>query len=378
MFDDFFEFEGRKFPLHKEDKDKYLVFTCIKNENDYVTEFVDYYLNFGFDKIIFCDNNDDDSVVGVLEKYINDGTVEIYDCRGLDSFQVQMYSAFCSKSNYDWCAYFDCDEFLVLNEYSNIKDYLLTVCTDIVSFNWLIFGNNGELEKRDGKVQDRFPKPFTPIMYLKENGFIKSIVRGRKVFEGCWFNGSHTPVAKVPLTRNIGGYHFTTNESWRQYPLRYKHGYIKHYYTKSFEEWETKSDKGWPDGTKSLLKQRFFLLDKPVEIPTKIFELNLFGGYYNSETTKLLEEYDVLNLTASNDNIYCLLQYAVSCMAHTKNHTFMISGKNIDDVTFNILFEYGWITGNRVIFVENDTNRWDCFMRYKTGVNGTYYILDLK
>lgn len=377
MFDDFFEFEGRKFPLHKEDKDKYLVFTCIKNENDYVTEFVDYYLNFGFDKIIFCDNNDDDSVVGVLEKYINDGTVEIYDCRGLDSFQVQMESAFCSKSNYAWCAYFDCDEFLVLHCYDNIKEYLKTVPTLVVSFNWLLFGSNGELDKREGTVQERFPKPFTPIMYVKENGFIKSIVKGdAQIFKDCWFNGSHTPSTNVEVMRCIGGDYYTTLSAQRYYPLRYKHGYIKHYYTKSFEEWDAKSNRGWPDGTPNLAKKRFFLLNNPVEVPSEIFELNLFGTWFDGADIKYLEEYDVIGMNLNCDNLYTAYTYIIPCMRHIKNRTFMISGEYIDDFTFNLLFEYGWITGNRVIFLD-ERRKWECYLMYNNGTADTYYEVTL-
>ena len=44
------------------DGDKYVVCTCARGENDYIVEFVDHYLNLGFDKIFICDNNDDDSL----------------------------------------------------------------------------------------------------------------------------------------------------------------------------------------------------------------------------------------------------------------------------------------------------------------------------
>lgn len=377
MDKDFIEFNDRKFPLHKEDKDKYLIFTCIKNENDYVIEFVDHYLNLGFDKVILCDNNDDNSVESVLEKYIADGTVEIFDCRGFDSFQVQMYSAFCGAHNYKWCGYFDCDEFLVLNSYSNVKDFLDTVVTDVISFNWLLFGNNGKYTKRSGTVQERFPKPFTPITYIKENCFIKSIVRGSTVFEGCWFNGSHTPIPKVEVTRSIGNEYYTTSTNLQQYPLKYKHGYIKHYYTKSFEEWIGKCTRGWPDGTPSLNVNRFFVLDNPIEVPSRIFEIGLFGDVCISESARqILKEYDVIEVYTTESNIYYLMGFTISCMKNTTNHTFMVTGDNIDDNTYNILFEYGWITGNRVIFA-NEGMQWNCFLKYNQGTSGTYYKYNL-
>ena len=59
--------------FHKDpaDKDKYIVCTCARGENDYIVEYVEHYLNLDFDKIIICDNNDDDSIETVLKKYID-------------------------------------------------------------------------------------------------------------------------------------------------------------------------------------------------------------------------------------------------------------------------------------------------------------------
>ena len=131
---------------HKDpdDAEKYLVFTCAKGENDYLIEYVDHYLNLGFDKVIICDNNDDASVETLLKDYIENKTVEIFDCRGFDSFQVQIYSMFAHEGNYKWCGYFDADEFLELGVYSNIKEFLDTIQEDAISFNWIVYGSNGK------------------------------------------------------------------------------------------------------------------------------------------------------------------------------------------------------------------------------------------
>ena len=53
------------------DRDKYLVVTCAKNENEYIREWIQHYLDLNFDKIIICDNNDDESLLGVISDYIN-------------------------------------------------------------------------------------------------------------------------------------------------------------------------------------------------------------------------------------------------------------------------------------------------------------------
>ena len=55
-----------------------IVVSCpIKNDNEYLIEFVEHYLNLGFNAIYLYDNNDDDSIIPseILASYINDGKV---------------------------------------------------------------------------------------------------------------------------------------------------------------------------------------------------------------------------------------------------------------------------------------------------------------
>ena len=66
-----------KYPKKYEDKDKYLVVTCAKNENEYIREWIQHYLNLNFDKIIICDNNDDESLLDVISDYIKNYTTSI-------------------------------------------------------------------------------------------------------------------------------------------------------------------------------------------------------------------------------------------------------------------------------------------------------------
>ena len=61
-----------------------IVVSCpIKNDNEYLIEFVEHYLNLGFNAIYLYDNNDDDSIIPseILASYINDGKVIIINYR---------------------------------------------------------------------------------------------------------------------------------------------------------------------------------------------------------------------------------------------------------------------------------------------------------
>ena len=372
--------------FHKDpaDKDKYIVCTCARGENDYIVEYVEHYLNLDFDKIIICDNNDDDSIETVLKKYIDNGTVEIFNCRGFGSFQVQFYSMFCSEGNYKWCAYFDADEFLELGVYTSIKLFLNTIPEedDSVSFNWLVYGTNGIKHKQPGRIQDRFKEPVRPVNLFKENVFIKSILRGGPGrFKDCWFNGSHIPTCSNPVRYNIGGNYVVDYGVHTHSPLRYKCGYLKHYYTKSFDEWIKKASRGWPDGTPTLTGSNFMLCDNNSNYPIDNLIDAFFispdsDGNFGERMFAMLKDYDVIEVKNSSKQVYALTTQLISMMKATTDHTFVLTDDHIDDTLFAIFLEYAIITGNRIVFARNAHEVWMAFLRYSQ--KETYYILDLR
>ena len=373
-----------KFHKDPTDKDKYIVCTCARGENDYIVEYVEHYLNLDFDKIIICDNNDDDSIETVLKKYIEAGTVEIFNCRGFNSFQVQFYSMFCTEGNYKWCAYFDADEFLELGIYTSIKLFLETVPPedDSISFNWLVYGTNGIKHKAPGRIQDRFKEPVRPVVMFKENVFIKSILRGGpKRFENCWFNGSHIPTCSNPVRYNIGGSKIVDYGVHTHSPMRYKCGYLKHYYTKSFDEWIKKASRGWPDGTPTLTGSNFMLCDNNSNYPIDNLIDAFFispdsDGNFGERMFAMLKDYDVIEVNNSSKQVYALTTQLISMMKATTDHTFVLTDDHIDDTLFAIFLEYAIITGNRIVFARNAHEVWMAFLRYSQ--KETYYILDLR
>lgn len=368
--------EERWFNKDESDKDKYLVATCAKNENDYIREWIQHYLNLNFDKIIICDNNDDESLLDVISDYIKQGVVEVFDCRGMGSFQVQFYSMFCTEGNYKWCGYFDCDEFLELGLYSDIKEYLSTKEDEIcVSFNWMVYGSNGKRFKEDGAIQERFKYPVSPISLFTENCFIKSIVRGGGIFaNGCWFNGSHIPMTTPMYRHNIGGYHWKENDSHQVFPPRYKEGYIKHYYTKSFEEWCNKSRRGWPDGTENLNMSKFFVCNDWCNFPIKEMSFGLFTDKSTQDYSELLNDYDVILLGNPNEHIYAFMINVIEMIQQGKGNTFVIKDKHIDDTLYNLLLEIAIRTGNNLVWANDDDDVWRAYLKYNKGKNYTYFV----
>ena len=378
----YFKSSGLYFEMDPADKDKYLVIACAQNEGDYIVEWVEHYINLGFDKVIIADNNDigDNSLPEILSDYVKNGTVQIFDCRGNDCIQVGLYADFCEYSNFKWCAFYDCDEFLDIGIYSDIKDYLSQFENyDIVLLNWLVFGPNGNMTKTEGGVQERFPLPQSPVLYFKENSFVKSIVRGNKdKFENCMFNGSHTPVPADGKVFNftVAGLYDPEMSSHAYFHPRYKNGYIKHYYTKSFEEWVNKANRGWPDGTENLALSKYLIFRDSNVVPidwlgTAIFKVDEKTAYNDFKNE--LESYDVISVRTEGEFTYPLFSEMMGIFSKTKGNTYVFSDPAIDDTLYTILLEYGYYTGNRVVFCPPD-KIWDAYLKFHKK-NISYYII---
>ena len=101
-----------------------------KNEYPYIKEFINHHINIGIDKIFLYDNNDkgnnSESFENEISEFIKEGFVEIINYRGKVRPQFQIYRKCYQKNNkkYDWLIFFDIDELIHLENYSNIKDFL--------------------------------------------------------------------------------------------------------------------------------------------------------------------------------------------------------------------------------------------------------------
>ena len=204
---------------------------CIaKNEDNYIDEWISYNFKLGFDDIYVYANdwsfhNDNPNVI---VKHIS----------GLQQ-QVPAYNDFISLYNwkYDWAAFFDVDEFLVLKKHKNVQELLSDYNQfPAIGINWYFFGSNGH-KKVDNNysVIDRFTKRQSVA-----NKHVKTI-------------------AKLPCSHAVGIHDlvnctwFDTNKNPHRGPfnedLVVDIAHINHYFTKSKEEFVNKVNRGRADTT---------------------------------------------------------------------------------------------------------------------------------
>ena len=220
-----------------------------KEENLYIKHFVDYYKKLGFIKIFIYDNNDLDGEKfdSVIKVEIEKGFVTIINYRGfrgnglVGGQQIKAYSD-CYKRNkiyYDWIAFFDVDEYLVLNKEKNIQKFLSSSrynkC-ELIKVNLAFYTDNNQLEFEDKPLIERFTEKAKNITKL--NKFPKIIARGNLSNQILADPHSLFKSSKsCDSSGNITQSHYIN-------PPVYKYASLNHYSTKTIKEFCLKLKKG--------------------------------------------------------------------------------------------------------------------------------------
>jgi len=130
----------------------------VVNEELYLDEFVDYHHALGFDKFFIFDNT-----AGFEMKQwgtLKGDHVEVIHFPGgkrqMPSY-VECFNLVKASGIFEWVAFFDTDEFLVLKRHDHVADMLEEYCKDgALVVNWYMFGYNNWNLQAPGPVTRRF------------------------------------------------------------------------------------------------------------------------------------------------------------------------------------------------------------------------------
>lgn len=256
-----------------------------KKEKKYIKEFVDHYINLGVTTIFLYDNNDieeEEKYDNILNNNIKQ--IKIINFRGLVRPQYlafnQCYNN--NKNNYDWIAFFDVDEFLYLYNNRNINKFLslpkFKKCSSLL-INWKYYGDNNNVFYESKPLKKRFIKPFSfsnkNKIFIYYYAAAKSIIRG-----GLNITWEHFPhYLKNNIICRPNGEIIKNPLS----PPKYSLAYIKHYVTKSTEEFADKLLKGAVNSNNTLnrsywidkINNYYFFFNKKNEDKINLFEKKL-------------------------------------------------------------------------------------------------------
>ena len=265
----------------------YTYYACFvalgREENKYVRELVEYYSKIGVEKFIFGDNNlpNTEKLSDVLQDYIKDGKIDIIELFGSISGQSELYNITYEKYKYkcNWFLLFDFDEYLEVHFEENktlmLKDFLSNEIFDeceAILFNWIIYPDNNLTHYDNRTLIERFT---IPNYYAYANIFVKSVIRGG--IDKTFFlpkKSNHVPEKGITIC-NSKGKIIKRYNPFSLSPPKYDYGYLKHFTTKTAEEYCDKIIKGPPRNESFNYDERvqlFFIHNKYSKEKMEIFE----------------------------------------------------------------------------------------------------------
>ncbi|MCR5785743.1 MAG: glycosyltransferase family 92 protein [Eubacterium sp.] len=232
------------------------VVAIMRNEGEYVKEWIEYHKMMGVEHFYIYDNESTDNFTEVIKPYIDEGSLTYTFYPG-DLQQLNAYND--AIKNYrhvtDYMAFIDGDEFIVPGEKGKkiyeIMDEIIEgyksspyrKATNIggVGINWRMYGTSHLKEKPKGLVTENY-------LYRAPDGYgesvhIKTICNPRAV-SGFFFNphipGYYDNYDEIsPNGSLLGNSPFFCDAHFDKL-------YINHYYTKSEGEYIAKLKRGWP------------------------------------------------------------------------------------------------------------------------------------
>lgn len=228
------------------------IVACLKNESLYIAEWLEYHYQIGVDKFYLYDNDSEDrsELKKILESWIAREIVEYVEFPG-EFAQLPAYNDAILKHRFDcrYLAFIDLDEFIVPKHNQAILDIINSIFqTQIdpkaivsgIGINWRCFGSNGQDQKIDGGVLERFTKR-SPDEFLR-NRVIKTIANPRRVklisrpHDATYFTNC--------ICVNENGKRINDFENPENTVEKLQ---INHYFTKSREEFMAKKSRGRAD-----------------------------------------------------------------------------------------------------------------------------------
>jgi hypothetical protein len=218
------------------------ILSVLKNEAEYLAEWIEYHLLVGVDKFWLIDNDSNDHPESVLRPYVALGVVNLSIWHGLKQ-QVLVYNYYLRilRNESFWVAVIDIDEFLVPVSTRSIPVILRRFEQfPGVTVHWLVFGTNGKTHKETGLVIERFKNHSS--WNISQNRRVKGIVNPRRT--KSLHIHRHQYVNNEASVNVRGERH--RQERQRNRPI---HSILRvhHYWTKSVGEFVQKRSRGFAD-----------------------------------------------------------------------------------------------------------------------------------
>jgi hypothetical protein len=220
--------------------------TIIKDEHEYLEDWIKYTLNLGVDKIFIVEDIGSESHKSIIEKYSDNVEILNISCdmefpnMGISTrqlyFQIEMFKYVKSLGVYDWCFIIDVDEYITITENISLKNLLgqYNDYSELIIY-WRNFGANGHIKKPDYSKVSSYREYYTKkcgysIFDKKYTYIMKKAINLHKIPDSYKINQHFHSMTTYTKTNFQKGIHEPC----------YDRVYLSHYVTKSWEEYKWK------------------------------------------------------------------------------------------------------------------------------------------
>ena len=238
---------------------KTCILTIIKNEHQYLDEWIQYHLNLGIDTLFIYEDIDSDSHLEITQKYSQvvlnrvscllteeelHRAVQLKQTPGQNPQPLYIKKGLQYIKNhnphYDWCFVIDNDEFITLENPEDKIDVLLDryEAYDAVILSWECYGAGGRVKK-----PDYTDKGVVATYTDKIQGYVP-ILAPKSLTKTCYnLNKYCTDLPGYVHQPDAASNCCRTDLSTDRDRRIYKYIYLRHYITKSWEEfvWKRKA-----------------------------------------------------------------------------------------------------------------------------------------
>lgn len=244
---------------------KYYCSICliIKDENEYLEEWLRWYIALGIEHFYIYDHESKQPVAPFVKSLGKDisNLVTVIRFEGKHDFaQHDAYNDCLNKfaTESRWIGFFDSDEMLrILEEGKTLKDILQEFENDAGLFiGWKLFGANGQIKKSSRPVRERFTTIVAPENN-NQQGVGKLFAQAMCIRQMLTHNGYPIDGFEVvdenheKVKRGV---------AWEQ-DLPIQRICLDHFYTKSYEEWVEKMLRGTCDPYYTRKYAEFFVIN---------------------------------------------------------------------------------------------------------------------
>ncbi len=200
-----------------------------KDEDEYLQEWIDYHILIGVDRFYIYDNESKNPIRELLKDYIHLGWAIVHEIQGT-AVQINAYQH-CIENygkNTQWMGFIDADEFIVLNDGIDLKNFLSGVEKyGGLALSSVFFGPGHHVRHPVGGQIINYQ--MRPPLTVEDNQFVKCIVQPDKV---TFANSPHTYYFQYPYFC-VNSQGFRVDE--QKFPVCFETIQLNHYFTRSAE-----------------------------------------------------------------------------------------------------------------------------------------------